>query len=614
MRIHYDSKSAAFKKPFGALAEDEICEISIHIPESCGVTACNLVIEADGGDEYLRVNMEKSGGYDGYGVYSCRFGIDKAGIYFYYFRINTQSGAFSLYKYGYDLTNIEDGEKWQLTCYNKAYGVPEWYSGRVMYQIFPDRFAKCGNPELAGKLEPYRIHESTSDIPDYLPDENGEVKNCDFFGGNLAGICEKLPYLASLGVSVIYLNPIFKAYSNHRYDTADYKAIDEMLGTESDFTALCDRAHSLGMRIILDGVFSHTGSDSIYFDKKHRFEHGAYYDECSPYRSWYDFKRYPDEYTSWWGIDTLPCVNELDGSYLDYIIDGEDSVVAHWLRLGADGFRLDVADELPDEFIARLRARLKALKPDSLLIGEVWEDASNKISYGVRRKYFTDGELDSVMNYPYKNAIIGLITKKQSAEDFRQSVMSIAENYPKAALLSLMNMLSTHDTPRILTLLGAKSVPEDKSARASYRMSADAYAEAEIRLKAAAAIQFALPGMPCIYYGDEIGTEGFEDPFCRTFFDWEKADNSSLARYFASLAKLRLSSDALMRGNLNVTMPCISAIKLTRTLGDESVSLYLCADGNLSLKISGNILFSLNADINDGTANLSECGFVFVRE
>lgn len=206
--------------------------------------------------------------------------------------------------------------------------------------------------------------------------------NNDFFGGNFQGITEKLPHIASLGATVLYLNPISKAFSSHRYDTGDYKTPDPMLGTEEDFATLCQEARKLGIHVILDGVFSHTGSNSLYFDRYRAFGgHGAYADPQSPYRSWYQFYHYPDSYHCWWNFDTLPCVNKMDPTYLDYVIDGPDSVVAHWLRLGADGFRLDVVDELPDAFVLRLKRRIREIKPDALLIGEVWEDASNKIAY-----------------------------------------------------------------------------------------------------------------------------------------------------------------------------------------------------------------------------------------
>ncbi len=328
------------------------------------------------------------------------------------------------------------------------------------------------------------------------------------------------------------------AYSNHRYDTADYKRVDPMLGTDDDFRCLCEECHKHGMKLIIDGVFSHTGSDSVYFDAKHRFGGGAISDpDGSRYKSWFNFKHYPDEYESWWGIATLPCVNELNEDYLDYIIRDEDSVVAHWMNLGADGFRLDVVDEIPDEFLALLRHRVKELNPDSIIIGEVWEDASNKISYGKRRTYFTAAELDSTMNYPFRTAIIDYATGAANAEAFENSVMNILENYPPEVIGCLMNSLSTHDTPRILTLLsGVTYTTRDE--RASAVLSGADRENAMARTKLAVALQFTLPGNPAIYYGDEIGMEGYEDPFNRRYFRWDNVDHE-LASFYRKAAKLK---------------------------------------------------------------------------
>ena len=303
-------------------------------------------------------------------------------------------------------------------------------------------------------MAPRVLHENWSDIPEYRPNEQGEILNNDFFGGTLRGIASKLDYLESLHVRTIYLNPIFQAYSNHRYDTGDYKRIDPMLGTEEDFRALCAQAAARGMRVILDGVFNHTGYDSRYFNGSGRYNSlGAHQSKDSPYYGWFDFKRWPDEYGSWWGIYTLPQVNEMNEDYLRYIIEDEDSVIRRWLRLGASGWRLDVADELPDAFIRHLTAAAKREKPDALVLGEVWEDASNKISYSERRAYFHGGELDSVMNYPLSDAILAFLGGG-TAEHFAETMECIRENYPHDVFYSLMNVVGTHDTARTLTLLG----------------------------------------------------------------------------------------------------------------------------------------------------------------
>ena len=354
MRILFDSKLSQFKTPFGTLQENETCTFHILIPFAKQL------------DDTL---------YDTWGG---EMAVCEAGLYFYYFHITTQDGAFRLFKQGQSDTNMEAGGLWQLSVLADKYPVPAGCAGAVMYQIFPDRFCQSGSCDLTGKITPYWVHENKDDVPVYLPDANGEVLNNDFYGGNLNGIREKLPYLQELGVEILYLNPIFYAWSTHRYDTCDYKRIDPMLGTEEDFRALCAEAHAHGMKVILDGVFSHVGSRSAYFQQ-------AIHDPSSPYRGWFRFQHYPDVYDSWWGITTLPCVDKMNPDFIRYMIDDEDSVAVHWLKLGADGWRLDVVDELPDAFLARLRARIRAYKPDALLIGEVWEDASNKIAYDQRR-------------------------------------------------------------------------------------------------------------------------------------------------------------------------------------------------------------------------------------
>ena len=535
MRIRYNSWLSMYKKPFGALRREESCRIAIYIPRRRAALSASLILELDGKDEQRKISLDWSGlTEDGYDQYTTSFSLNSCGLYFYYFEIREPGKRYFLYRLNGTETVEEQGEKWQLTCFSENTPKETGMEGAVMYQIFPDRFYHDSLCDTTGKLTPFTIHDDRRDCPHYLPDQNGIVQNNDFFGGNLAGIQKKLPYLKELGVDILYLNPIFMAYSNHRYDTADYLRIDPLLGSEEDFISLCREAHAIGMRIILDGVFSHTGSNSVYFGKQGSHPLGAYCNPDSPYRKWYIFQEYPDKYTSWWGIDTLPCVREEEDSYMDFVILGEDSVIAHWLNCGADGFRLDVADELPDTFIAALYQRVKEIKQDGIVIGEVWEDASNKISYGKRRSYFTAStglELDSVMNYPFRNAILGLITGTLSPAVFEQEIMNIAEHYPTPVLHSLMNSLSTHDTPRILTLTGNYPSDLKKGERANYRMSEEDFQHALKRAKAAVFLQFTLPGVPCIYYGDEAGMEGFEDPFNRRYYTWEQMNQDLLAFY-----------------------------------------------------------------------------------
>lgn len=613
MRILYDSKQLKYKKPFGCLKTNQECTVNLYIPCFCMTKEVFLQMESDDESRAVSFPMEQSGTDGDYEIYSCTFSLDMADLYFYYFSISTEGSDFDLYREGYADTNIAVGEKWQLTVYREDYDTSDSFKGKVMYQIFPDRFCREGQADCTGKLEPYTVHGDVKDIPDYLPDSKGEILNNDFFGGNIEGIISRLDYLKNMGVSVIYLNPIFKAYSNHRYDTCDYKTIDPMLGDEADFVRLCDEAHKRNIKIILDGVFSHTGSNSIYFDKNHIFGTGAVSNEASPYRNWYRFDRYPDKYESWWGIETLPCVDELNPDYMDYIIDADDSVVRHWLRLGADGYRLDVADELPDEFIKALHTAVHQEKEDALVIGEVWEDASNKIAYGKRRRYFSDTELDSVMNYPFMNSIIDFAMGNISCGQFERNIMTIVENYPQPVIDCLMNSLSTHDTARIFTVLSGADMDLPKASKAAYVLNGEERAIATSRLMLAVMLQFILPGNPCIYYGDEICMEGFGDPFNRGFFRWENS-GCAMSSYFAHMAKLKNTTPALQRGDISIG--CLGetgVMMISRTLGSDTVTAIVNrGDDIFTVRGKTDILVSHNATVCDDCILVHKDGFVVV--
>lgn len=570
MRILFDSRQEQYKTPFGTLRTGESCILHMRIPVNCGATSVTLIVENCEEQPFCEVPFARDGGDGVYDTWSCRFALEERGLYFYWFRVGKTDGSFRLFRQG-NQTNMEAGEKWQVSAIPADFTVPEFARGAVMYQIFPDRFHQVGRCDLTDKLQPFWIHQKLSDTPQYTADAGGNWCS-DFYGGNLEGIREKLSYLHTLGVKVLYLNPVFMAYSNHRYDTADYKRIDPMLGTEEDFAALCRDAHALGMRIILDGVFSHTGSNSVYFDAKGVFGNGAVSNPNSPYRSWYRFRHYPDDYDAWWNTPTLPNVEELSESYVNYIIEDEDSVIAHWLRLGADGFRLDVVDELPDEFVLKLKRRLRGLKPDALLIGEVWEDASNKRAYGVSRRYFVDAELDSVMNYPWQKAIIAYVMGADDGSGLGECIMRLAENYPPQVLSCVMNLLGTHDTMRILTRLGG-DFHGSKEAWAAYRLSPEARKTAVERLRLAAFLQFMLPGMASIYYGDEAGMEGFEDPFNRRTYPWGHED-TALLDWFRTLGRLRAERESLQSGDIAYPLAAGRVLCFARRAGDE---VSLCA-------------------------------------
>lgn len=535
MDFLYNPSFIKHKYPLGAI-DVYGARISVYINRDFRIDDLRIHIFSDNGEEVNNFELFYSNNVDKYNVYVTNLNIDKPGIYWYYFSFKDCYGLHylgakdNLDCYLTDLNPLA----YQLSVFDKFKSDINWFKGGIMYQIFPDRFYNYKN--TYNKSYGY-IHENWADIPDYKM-INGKIHNNDFFGGNLIGIEKKLNYLKELNVSIIYLNPIFEAYSNHRYDTADYSKIDSLLGNEDDFKSLCEKARKMGIRIIIDGVFNHTGSDSIYFNKENRYDViGAYNSKNSKYYSWYKFINYPNKYDSWWGFDTLPAVNQNCKDYLEYIT-GENGIISKWLNLGASGIRLDVVDELNDNFINLINKAVNKTKSDNIVIGEVWEDASNKMAYGKRRSYFNGNQLDSVMNYPLKDAIIDFILNKNSY-NLSTTLRRIVNNYPNHVLNLLMNVLSTHDTARIITVLsGINMENKSKDEKASFKLMMQDYYKAKARLKMASALLYTLPGVPCIFYGDEAGVEGDKDPFCRKTMPWYDFD-LEIFNWYKELGNIR---------------------------------------------------------------------------
>ncbi len=567
-RPRFRSRDLRCKSPYGAVAVDAEVKFSIFSKRVDAYSAFTLWIAQDG-EEPVAHPLQWAELIEGHDCYSIAYVPQQSGLYWYWF--TDQEGDKTTYLNrgfaGIGAPGKERGTPYQLTVCQSLAAPAAWFGQGITYNIFPDRFCRDKVPAKDGWRSARTIHENWKDTPDYLPDANGEILNTDFFGGSLQGVISKLDYLKSLHVQTIYFNPIFEAYSNHRYDTGDYKVVDPMMGTEDDLRMLCEMASKRGMRVVLDGVFSHNGYDSRYFNARGNYDSvGAYQSEQSPYASWYDFYKFPDRYASWWGIYTLPQVNELDDNYLDYIIRGQDSVIRHWLRAGVSGWRLDVADELPDEFLQHLIKAAREEKPDALVVGEVWEDASNKTAYDVRRTYFSECELDSVMNYPLRDAILRFLGGGQAA-DFEESMETIRENYPKGVFYNLMNIVGTHDTPRILSLLGDDNTvwDKDKTYRANARLIGDALLRARDKMKLAAVLQFAMPGSPTIYYGDEAGMQGFEDPLNRRPYPWGDEDGS-LMLFYRKLTAIYAKYDAFAKGDLQYLQAENSLLVLQRSL------------------------------------------------
>ncbi len=559
MKLYHNSRSTACRMPVGPLKSG--MDVTLRLLGCKEAVRADLRVWREG--QLCVIPMKRVDE----SIFEAALSAEQPGLIWYDFRVWTAEGE----EIGYG--NADDGmggegvqrndpRAFQITVYDGAWTVPGYMREGVMYQIFPDRFARSALPDKDRKE--ILLHENWSDKPVLMPEGNCANVARDFFGGDLRGIMSRLPYLRDLGITVIYLNPIFKARSNHRYDTGDYTKVDPMLGTAEDFEALCDAAKEYGIRIMLDGVFSHTGDDSRYFNRYgHYPDRGAYQGKDSPYYKWFTFTHYPDRYMSWWGIDTLPTVNKHNREYESFIC-GQDGIARRWLREGASAWRLDVADELPMPFLRRLRKAVKQEKADSLLLGEVWEDASHKEAYGETRCYCAGDTLDSVMNYPLRTAPIDFLTGRTTSTDLARLIHSQRENYPVPFYYSLMNLLGSHDRPRAINVLAGKTFEE-----MPYRERADAVmTDEELALGKERYLKMlravcALPGIPCVYYGDEAGLWGAGDPWCRGTYPWGNEDAGFLSQV-REVLRFRRGNPVLHTGFLHLLCPDRDTIKIIR--------------------------------------------------
>ena len=566
----FDSRDLRYKSPFGAVPCGTMVTATVRPLLSEGFDHVTMVVYGEFAASRREVVLTHAGTEGDRCLFTGAYmAPEEPELIWYCFRLVRRDGqVIWLGKNGY--CGEGEAHSWQQTVYDDSLPTPDWFGRGVTYQIFPDRFRRTEIPDPAGMLGDRWVHQDWSELMEYRPDERGEIRNRDFFGGSLAGIEEKLDYLKELGITTIYLCPIFESDSNHRYNTGDYDKVDPMLGDEEDLRRLCEKARARGMHVMLDGVFNHTGNNSRYFNALGSYPSlGAAQSPESPYYDWYSFHHWPDRYDCWWGIHTLPAVNESRPSYIEFIIEGEDSVIRRWLRAGADAWRLDVADELPDEFIARIRRVIMEEKPEGFLLGEVWEDGSNKIAYSRRRKYLLGRETHGLMNYPFRVSAMDYLRGGDAAA-FREAMETIRENYPRPAFYSCMNMLGTHDNPRILTLLGTypKEAPPTRDERAHYRMSPEEYHRGCRLLQTGAILLYAFPGSPTIFYGDEAGMEGYEDPFNRGTFPWGREDRM-LQRRFALLGSLRNNRRSLQEGELRWLHAQGHGLAFARELADE---------------------------------------------
>lgn len=533
--IYFNSWLEEYRMPFGAVKEVQEVSFSIQVNLS-DIEYVGLVITKDS-EWSIPVYQEMRVAENG--VYTTSYTLNQgAGLYFYHFKmIQKEAEQEKAFFYGPNEAGLGgvgkvylDGEEihnYQLTCYRKADIAPNWYQKAVFYHIFVDRFYNGNsNDEILNPKKNTFIYGTKEDTPYYIKDSAGEIVRWDFFGGNLGGIIEKLVYLKELGVTALYLSPIFESRSNHKYDTGNYKKIDPMFGDSAVFKQLIQAAHEVGMHVILDGVFNHVGADSLYFNQFGTYpEIGAFQSLASPYADWFTFDEFPTHYQAWWGVKDLPTANKKNKKYQEFIYAGEESVIKWWGQYGIDGWRIDVADELPDFFLAGIRQAMEKENPESILIGEVWEDASNKIAYNQRRHYLEGDMLHGVMNYPFKELILNLINEQITPQEVALRSLTLKENYPPAAFQNNFNNIGTHDTKRVLT----------------------EFKENNKKVRLAASLLFTLPGVPCIYYGDEVGVTGGADPDNRKFFPWTKS-NQEIYAYYQELIKLRKTTSALQQG------------------------------------------------------------------
>ncbi len=561
----------------GAFSLNTTLEFSVRCSRKLGVSAVVMRINKDG-EEYSDISLDFRSTENGVDEYATRLELDKAfcggndGLFYYEFLfLRGYETLFtdSVNNVDFQLSEHSDN-KFRLLVYSQDYETPKWFHGGTMYQIFTDRFF-CGVGEVGTRDDVIMNPDWHEGVKQYAEYPGAPVANNEFFGGNLWGIAEKLDYLQSLGVTVIYLNPIFEAYSSHKYDTGDYMKVDSMFGGDKALENLIAKCKERNIRIILDGVFNHTGSDSVYFNRYGKYDSvGAYQSKDSEYKDWYFFKEFPDSYECWWNIEILPKLNPECIACRDFLCN-KGGVAEKYMKMGIGGWRLDVADELSNDFLDILRDTVKnASDGDGIIIGEVWENAADKIAYGKRRRYFRGKQLDSVMNYPVRNGILAFVSEKDD-EMLYNTLTELYSSYPETVCHSLMNSLGTHDTERILSVLGDKDVLELTNEELStHKMNQTQRKRAITKLKVASTLQYTVFGVPSVYYGDEAGLEGGHDPFCRQPFPWGKEDGE-LTEHYRKLGEIRKENSAFADGKFKIISHSKGFIAYERYNGEENI-------------------------------------------
>lgn len=492
---------------------------------------------------------------NGFVTFKREISLDTKALYHYSIEAEFNGVRYCIGKNGISRNEIKMDDCFKISSH---FEVPEWFYGKIMYHVFVDRFCK-GRSEKLSPMKGRIIHDNWNEDVIVGPSDDG-IWNNDFFGGDLQGVIKKLDYLKSLGVSIIYLSPICLSQSNHRYDTADYENVDPYAGCNEDLKDLCDKAHRKGMRVILDAVFNHTGNDSRYFNNYGNFEEiGAWQNPNSYFGSFYQksFKDGKVNFNYWWGFKNLP---ECDGNSYNWknYICGNGGVIDKWFALGIDGLRLDVADELSDEFIENIRVAVKRNREDGFIIGEVWKDPTK-----MGRGYLTSGKgMDTVMNYPLMDALIRYF-KYKDVDKLAYIIRNILRDYPDQTIYTLMNSTSTHDISRIINILGCNDVfsnngewvwslkNEDYIFCRDFKISKEEYLRGRDILGAYAFTLAFMPGILAIFYGDEIGMNGLGNLMNRKPYSWNYQDKKIL-RLFRQIGMIRKREEFLATADLNL--------------------------------------------------------------
>ena len=518
-----------------------IFKVSIRIPFEVGwIERVKFSVLSFGKKDAFQMKHEKND--DNYAYFETTVTLKNSAMYQYYFSFEA-NGKFQYYKKKNITgeTSLTNEEYWKMSV---GFDVPEWAKGANMYHIFVDRYRK--GKDMKKELMPRRVlHQKWDEPPILGPNENG-LWNIDFFGGDLKGIEETLKYIKKLGVDILYLSPIVRSQSNHRYDTADYKNVDPYVGTNKMLKNLCDSVHQQGMRIILDAVFNHTGDDSVYFNKYGTFnEIGAYQSSESRYYNFYrrECIRGQHEFAYWWGMPNLPVCDGSSENWRKFIF-GKGGVIDKWFSLGIDGLRLDVADELTDDFIEEIHKAVKRNKKDGFILGEVWKNPMR-----MNRGYISSGKgMHSVMNYLMVDALIRYY-KYCDIWKLDNILKEIMSEYPEETIKTLMNFTSTHDISRIIEIFGCNAFQQygewawnlqDDNLEwiRSHKMSREEYKYGKMVYKSYAISLAFLPGIFSIFYGDEIGVQGIGNLANRASYPWNHRDKD-LLKFFRALGKIR---------------------------------------------------------------------------